>query len=280
MSSGERRRMIVAVRMSEQICIQCLAKLEQRRQRRSHQRRQTVPDLRGSDGKARSPIVLCFDRGTWSSAVDAERSRLRELMSATRYIYKYIYIYIILIVTQLSRDLSIGLTDHGWNDVSCCFWTRWCHEAALYITCHYGYTVTSTRMQPLSGVQLTEPGGIDIDESSTRVSVVELKPGPDDVRGKCVIIGSSASLLNEQKQLRALLWLVGLKRGWQRMSVLSEIVSRNLAVIGIKLIENDIIHKLLYPNYGMSKSTRVLFYELNDAKTRLLIMHCIICNND
>jgi len=35
-------------------------------------------------GKARSPIVLWIDRGTWCSAVYAERCRLRELMSATR----------------------------------------------------------------------------------------------------------------------------------------------------------------------------------------------------
>ena len=34
--------------------------------------------------KALSPMVLCLVRGTWSSAVDAERSRLRELMSVTR----------------------------------------------------------------------------------------------------------------------------------------------------------------------------------------------------
>src|SRR5664279_5293005 len=35
-------------------------------------------------GKARSPIDLCFDHGTCSSAVDTDRSRLREPMSATR----------------------------------------------------------------------------------------------------------------------------------------------------------------------------------------------------
>jgi len=34
--------------------------------------------------KARSPIVLWFDCGTWSSAVSVERSRVRELMSTTR----------------------------------------------------------------------------------------------------------------------------------------------------------------------------------------------------
>ena len=34
-------------------------------------------------GKGRSPMVLCFDRGVCSDNVDAERNRLRELMSAT-----------------------------------------------------------------------------------------------------------------------------------------------------------------------------------------------------
>ena len=48
-----------------------------------YRRRKTVPNLCGSDGEVWSPIVLCFDRGTCSNAVSADRNRLRELMSAT-----------------------------------------------------------------------------------------------------------------------------------------------------------------------------------------------------
>jgi len=50
MTSGERRRVIVAIRKSEQFRLQRLSKLEQGRQRR-YQRRKTVPDLRGRDGE-------------------------------------------------------------------------------------------------------------------------------------------------------------------------------------------------------------------------------------
>jgi len=57
MTSGERRRMIDPVRTSEQFRLERLSKLEQRRQR-GYRRRQTVPDLRGSDGKG--PITDCF----------------------------------------------------------------------------------------------------------------------------------------------------------------------------------------------------------------------------
>jgi len=64
MTSGKRRRMIVAVRTSEQFRLQRLSKPEQWRQRR-YRRRQTVPDIR--------------DCQTWSGGVDAERSRVREL---------------------------------------------------------------------------------------------------------------------------------------------------------------------------------------------------------
>ena len=35
-------------------------------------------------GKARSPMVLCNDRGTCSDGDDADRRRLRDSMSATR----------------------------------------------------------------------------------------------------------------------------------------------------------------------------------------------------
>jgi len=35
-------------------------------------------------GKARSPMVLCNDRGTCSDGDDADRTRLRDSMSATR----------------------------------------------------------------------------------------------------------------------------------------------------------------------------------------------------
>jgi len=55
--------MIVTVRTSEQFRLQRLSKLEQRRQRR-YLRRQTVPDLRDSDGE--DPITDCFVIRPWN----------------------------------------------------------------------------------------------------------------------------------------------------------------------------------------------------------------------
>jgi len=63
MTSGERRRMIVAVRTSEQFRPQRLSKLEQRRQRRYRQR-QTALDFRGSNGEG--PITDCFVIRPWN----------------------------------------------------------------------------------------------------------------------------------------------------------------------------------------------------------------------
>jgi len=60
MTCGERRCIIVAVRTSEQFLLQRLSKLEQRR----HRRRQTVPDLRGSDEEG--PITDCFVIRPWN----------------------------------------------------------------------------------------------------------------------------------------------------------------------------------------------------------------------
>jgi len=76
MTSGERRRIIVAVlsspyyrrriivagRTSEQFRHQRLSEPGQRRQRR-YQRWRTVPDFRGSDREG--PITDCFVIGPW-----------------------------------------------------------------------------------------------------------------------------------------------------------------------------------------------------------------------
>jgi len=63
MTSCERRRVIVAVRTSEQFRLQRLSEPGLRRQRR-YQRRQSIPDLRGSDGEG--PITDCFVFRPWN----------------------------------------------------------------------------------------------------------------------------------------------------------------------------------------------------------------------
>jgi len=59
MTSGECRRMIIAVQTSEQLRLKRFSTLDQRRQRR-YPRQQTVPDIRGCDREGPGLITDCF----------------------------------------------------------------------------------------------------------------------------------------------------------------------------------------------------------------------------
>jgi len=76
--------------------------------------------------------------------------------------------------------------------------------------------------------------------------------------------------------MNELLHLLSTETNWS--SIATTVYCNHPAVYTICCLQKEII--LLYTNYGMSNITRILVYEMNDSTTRLLIMHCLISNND